>query len=222
MRALVVEDEEKINGLISERLKRDSFCVDSCYDGREAFSYLSYTEYDIIILDIMLPYISGLQVLKFLRQKNNNTPVLILTALQCTKDRVEGLNSGADDYLTKPFSLSELIARIHALLRRPREIAKDQIIIDDLIIDCKSRLVIRNKNEITLSSREFDILVYLARNAETVVTRDKIRQHLWDYSCEGCYNIIDVYIRYLRRKVDEGYPNKLIHTIRGRGYMMKA
>ena len=222
MRILVVEDEKNLNDIIVKKLKLEKYGVDSCFDGKEALDYIFSTDYDAVILDIMLPKLDGFEVLKKIRSQEIKTPVLLLTARDGIDDRVKGLEYGADDYLVKPFAFDELLARIRVMLRRTSNNVNNVFTIADLIVDCDSQTVTRNNNAIKLSAREFTILEYMIRNKEKVLTRDKIEQHIWNYDYEGGTNVIDVYVRYLRKKIDDDYTPKLIHTIRGVGYVLKV
>jgi DNA-binding response regulator trcR len=222
MRILVVEDEKNLNDIIVKKLKLEKYGVDSCFDGKEALDYIFSTDYDAVILDIMLPKLDGFEVLKKIRSQEIKTPVLLLTARDSIDDRVKGLDYGADDYLVKPFAFDELLARIRVMLRRTSNNVNNVFTIADLIVDCDSQTVTRNNNAIKLSAREFTILEYMIRNKEKVLTRDKIEQHIWNYDYEGGTNVIDVYVRYLRKKIDDDYTPKLIHTIRGVGYVLKV
>lgn len=221
MRILVAEDEKHLNDIIVKTLSKNHYSVDGCYDGAEALAYLQIAEYDVVVLDIMMPRLSGLDVLKKLRASGNKTPVLLLTAMDSVQDRVTGLDAGADDYLVKPFAFDELLARIRVLLRRDSGQEDHCYRIANLTVDCQTRTVYRGNVAISLSSKEFSILEYLVRNQGIVLTRDKIEQHIWNYDYEGGSNVIDVYIRYLRKKIDDGFTPKLIHTIRGTGYVLK-
>lgn len=221
MRILVVEDEPDLNNLIVKKLKQENYTVDTCLDGKEALDYSLATEYDAIVLDIMLPRINGLEILKQLRDKGKKTPVLLLTAKDSIDDRVTGLNAGADDYLVKPFAFDELLARIRAIIRRVTNDVTNIFSIADLTLDSSTMIVTRGGKTINLSSREFAILEYLLRNKDIVLSREKIEKHIWNYDYEGVSNMIDVYIRYLRCKIDEGRNPKLIQTIRGVGYVLR-
>lgn len=221
MRILVVEDQPELNGLIAKRLKEEHYSVDACFDGEEAESFLDCAEYDAIVMDIMMPKKDGLAVLRELRGKKDKTPVLLLTAKDAIDDRVAGLDSGADDYLIKPFAFDELLARLRVILRRDTGAVGNVFEVGNLIVDCDSRTVRRDAVSITLSAKEFSVLEYLIRNSGKVLTREKISQHLWNYDYEGESNIVDVYIRYLRKKLDEDYEPKLIHTVRGVGYVLR-
>lgn len=220
MRILVAEDEKDMNRLIAKRLKKENYSVDSCYNGQEVFDYLECAEYDAIILDIMMPVMSGIEVLKKLRKQNNQIPVLLLTARDSIEDRVSGLDAGADDYLVKPFAFEELLARIRVMLRKPSTIKTTVYKVGDLEIHTDTHQVIRGGKEISLSSREFSLLRYMVQNAGIVLSREKLEQHIWNYDFTGGSNVIDVYIRYLRKKVDTGFDKKLIHTVRGAGYVL--
>lgn len=222
MRILVVEDEPKLNELIAKRLQLEHYSVDACLDGREAIDYLSCAEYDAVVLDIMLPGASGFEVLKHLRDRKDRTPVLFLTARDTIDDRVAGLDAGADDYLVKPFAFDELLARIRVMIRRSSGQVSNVFTLADLTVDCDARTVRRGEQDISLSSKEFAILEYLIRNSGKVLSRDKIGLHVWNYDYEGGSNIVDVYIRYLRRKLDDHFSPKLIHTVRGAGYVLRA
>lgn len=221
MRLLVAEDEKDLNSVITKTLRKNHYTVDACFDGEEALSYLALAEYDAVILDIMMPKVNGLEVLKKLRGEGKRVPVLLLTARSGVSDRVSGLDAGADDYLVKPFAFDELLARIRVILRRESGRPDHCYRIANLTIDCDARTVFREHIPITLSSREFSILEYLACNQGIVLTRDKIEQHIWSFDYEGGSNIIDVYIRNLRKKVDDGFSPRLIHTVRGTGYVLK-
>ena len=225
MRILVVEDEKNLNDIIVKKLKLEKYGVDFCFDGEDAVDYILATEYDAIILDIMLPKLDGFEVLKKIRSKNVKTPVLLLTARDSVEDRVKGLDSGADDYLIKPFSFEELLARVRVLLRRNNsssENADNTYTLANLTVIIDSHTVLRDNQKIKLSMREFSILEYMIRNKERVLSRESIEQHIWDYGYEGGTNVVDVYIRYLRKKIDNGFSPKLIHTIRGLGYVLKV
>jgi len=222
MRILVVEDEPDMNELIVKKLQKEHYSVDSCMSGQEALDYYFMAEYDAVILDVMLPHMSGLEVLSEIRKSKNNIPVLLLTALDSVEDRVKGLDTGADDYLIKPFAFDELLARIRVLLRRKSGQTSNILTISDLSVDMDTRRVERNGQEISLSAKEFAILEYFIHNADIVLSRDKISRHIWNYDYEGGSNVVDVYIRYLRKKIDEGYDTKLIHTVRGAGYVLRV
>ena len=221
MRILIAEDEKDLNNVITKALKKQGYSVDSCFDGEEALYYLSHSEFDAAILDIMMPKLSGLQVLSRLRKQSDPIPVILLTAKDSIEDRVLGLDSGANDYLVKPFAFEELFARLRVLLRSPLTSSTQVLELADLKVDLSSHQVFRGKEEITLSTKEFSILEYMIRNKEVVLSREKIEQHIWNYDFEGGSNVIDVYIRYLRKKIDDPFSSKLIHTVRGIGYVLK-
>ena len=222
MRLLVAEDQKDLNDIITKTLTRNHYTVDSCFDGEEALDYLDMTEYDAVILDIMMPKKNGLEVLKTLRASGNSVPVLLLTARDSISDRVTGLDAGADDYLIKPFAFEELLARIRAMLRKREGRAQNRCQVANLTVDFDTRTVMRDSVPITLSSKEFSILEYLVNNQGIVLSRDRIEQHIWNYDYEGGSNVVDVYIRYLRKKIDDCFEPKLIHTVRGAGYVLKV
>ena len=225
MRILVVEDEKKINDIIVKTLKQEKYGVDSCFDGEEALDYIFSVEYDIILLDIMLPKRDGFEVLKSIRKKGIKTPVLFLTARDEIEDRVKGLDLGADDYLVKPFAFEELLARIRVLLRKNSSSGEDTgnvLKIANLTIDCNKHEVFRDDILIKLSAKEFSILEYMMRNRGRVVSKEKIEEHVWDFDYEGGSNIVEVYIKFLRKKIDNDFSPKLIHTIRRVGYILKV
>ena len=226
MRILVIEDEKNLNDIITKKLKMEKYGVDSCFDGTDALDYIFSAEYDVIVSDIMLPGIDGFEILRTIRERGIKTPVLLLTARDGIEDRVKGLDYGADDYLVKPFAFDELMARIRVLLRRNpatnNSNASNVFKIANLTVNCNSHDVFRDKIPIKLSTREFTILEYMIRNKERVLSREQIEQHIWNYDYEGGTNVSDVYIRYLRRKIDKDFEPKLIHTIRGVGYVLKA
>lgn len=220
MRLLVVEDEIHLQNIVKKRLQKAGYSVDACGDGRDALDYLSATPYDAVILDIMLPGMSGTEVLKTIRRQGNHVPVLFLTARDGIEDRVEGLDCGADDYLVKPFAFEELLARIRVMLRRNTGVSTDELVLADLRVDVGSHTVARGGRQIELSAKEFSMLEYLMRNRGRVLSREQIEQHVWDFDYEGGSNMVDVYIRYLRKKLDEGYEKKLIHTVQiGRAHV---
>lgn len=222
MRLLVVEDEKKLNDLITKKLEKEYYGVDSCFDGEEAIRYVEGTEYDAIILDIMLPKLDGFEVIKRIRAKKNKVPILLLTARDNIDDKVKGLDYGADDYLVKPFIFEELMARIRVLLRRNSGNADNVITVANLKVDLDAKTVFRDGVLIKLSGREYSILEYLIRNKGKILPRERIEDHIWNYEYEGGTNVIDVYIRYLRKKIDDSYTPKLIHTIRGLGYVLRV
>ena len=222
MRLLVAEDQKDLNDIITKTLTRNHYTVDSCFDGQEALDYLDMAEYDAVILDIMMPKKNGLEVLKSLRASGSAVPVLLLTARDSVSDRVTGLDAGADDYLVKPFAFEELLARIRVMLRKREGRAQNRCQAADLTVDLDTRTVMRGNIPITLSSKEFSILEYLITNQGIVLSRDRIEQHIWNYDYEGGSNVVDVYIRYLRKKIDDGFEPKLIHTVRGAGYVLRV
>ena len=221
MRLLYAEDEEDLNKVVTNKLTEEGFSVDSCFNGRGAIDNVQFTEYDAAILDIMMPHADGFAVLKELRKLKKNTPVLFLTARDSIEDRVTGLDSGANDYLVKPFSFEELLARIRVLTREKHNLTENILSIGDLELNLSSHIVTRGGTEISLTSKEYQLLEYLLYNKEKVLSREKIENHIWNYDYEGGTNVIDVYIRYLRKKIDDGFPTKLIHTVRGAGYVIR-
>ena len=221
MRILIAEDQKDLNRIITKRLSAEGYYVDSCFDGEEALSYIEMAEYDGIILDIMMPKRDGLSVLHSLRKKGIGTPVLFLTARDAVEDRVLGLDSGADDYLVKPFAFDELIARIRAMTRKSAGNSSNIFSVADLVMDTASHTVTRGGKEIALSAKEFSLLEYLLRNKGHVLSRTMIENNLWNFDYSGGTNAVDVYIRYLSKKVDDGFEPKLIHTVRGCGYVLK-
>lgn len=221
MRVLVVEDEKDLNRIIYKKLKVEGYSVDCCYNGEEALDYINSTNYDIIIMDIMMPKKNGYEVLKNMRENKNNTPVLFLTAKDTIEDRVIGLDLGADDYLIKPFHFDELMARIRVLIRRKHGNINNELKVADLVLNVNTHIVKRGDKEIELSSKEFSILEYMMQNVGIVLSREKLEEHIWNYDYQGASNMIDVYIRYLRVKIDKDFEIKLIHTVRGVGYVLK-
>lgn len=221
MKLLVVEDEPALNKIIAKRLKVENYAVDSALDGEEALEYLAVTEYDGAIVDIMMPRLDGLTLVKKLRAKNNLLPVLFLTAKDTLQDKVAGLDCGGDDYLVKPFEFEELLARLRALLRRGHAAGSNELKLADLALDTKGHRASRGGRELNLTAREFEILEYLLQNAGSVLSRQQIQDHVWDFSYDGASNMIDVYINSLRKKLDKETPQPLIHTIRGVGYVLK-
>jgi len=221
MRVLVVEDERKVADFLKKGLEEEGYAVEVAYDGEEALALAETCSYDIIILDIMLPGRDGLDVLRRLRAKRVSTPILILTARDSVEDKVEGLDSGADDYLTKPFAFAELLARIRALLRRGKPELPPKLEAADLVLDPATREVRRGGKLIELTNREYALLEYLLRNKGRVLTRSMILEHVWGYHFDPGTNIVDVYINYLRNKIDRGFEKKLIHTVRGVGYVLR-
>lgn len=222
MRILIAEDEEDLNEILVKRLKNENYGVDSCFNGEDAWDFISLTDYDAVVLDIMMPKLNGIEVLKRMRGKNIKTPVLLLTAKDSIEDRVNGLNCGADDYLIKPFAFDELLARIKVMIRRKTESVSNVFTLADLTVDCDSHKVKRGEVSINLSSKEFAILEYMIRNQGIVLSKEKIEQHIWNYDYEGSSNVIKVYIRYLRKKIDDGYDVTLIQTVRNLGYVLRV
>ena len=222
MRILIAEDEKQMNQLLVSALIKEHYSVDSCFDGREALDYLEGAEYDAVILDIMMPVLDGLTVLRRIRKKGNRVPVLLLTARDRIEDRVEGLDAGADDYLVKPFAVAELLARIRVMLRKAGGSGEAVCLrTGDLVMHLDTHQVERGGKKIRLSGKEYNLLRYMMQNQGIVLSREKLEQHIWNYDFAGGSNVIDVYIRYLRRKIDEGADTKLIHTVRGTGYVLK-
>lgn len=221
MRVLIVEDERSLRTIIEKRLKDEGYSVDACDNGEDGKYYIETGTYDTIILDVMLPKIDGFTLLKEMREKQNKVPVMLLTAKDSIEDRVKGLDFGADDYLIKPFSFDELLARLRVLTRRQYNNTTSVLKVADLSLDTVSRTVKRQEKTINLSTKEFAILEYFIQNKGTVLSRSLIENHIWNYDYEGSSNVIDVYIRYLRKKIDDGYSSKLIHTVRGYGYVLK-
>lgn len=221
MRLLIAEDEKNLNKILAQQLRDNGYSVDACFDGEDALDHIRMTDYDGIILDIMMPKLDGLEVLKKMRADRIDTPVLFLTARDSVADRVEGLDLGADDYLTKPFAFEELLARVRVLIRKKSGNKTNTYTLADLTLDAQSREVKRGDTPISLSSKEFAILEYMIMNKNVVLSRDNLERHIWSYDYEGSSNMIDVYIRYLRKKIDEKFEPKLIHTVRGVGYVLK-
>jgi len=221
MKVLIVEDEKKIASFIKRGLNEEGYSVDMAYDGLEGLDKAMSSVYDIVIIDIMLPKMDGIELCSYLRKKGFNNPILILTARDRVEDKVKGLDSGANDYLTKPFAFEELLARLRALTRKSNNQAKTNIKIADLEIDLISHKVKRGGKEIPLTVKEFALLEFLAYRAGSIVTRNMISEHVWDINFDTGTNVIDVYVNYLRKKIDSNSDKKLIHTIRGRGYMLK-
>jgi len=224
MRLLIVEDDHKIANAIKRGLEQESYAVDVEYDGKGGLGAALTIEYDLIILDRMLPEVDGIKICKALRDKKNHTPVLMLTAKDKISDRVEGLNTGADDYMVKPFAFEELLARVRALLRRP-QVAKEAIlVVGDIKLDTVGLTVQKGRNNLSLSNKEFALLEYLMRNPDRILTKDMIISHVWDYDADILPNTVEVYIGYLRAKLGEKKEGQasLIKTVRGFGYKMSA
>ena len=222
MRVLVVEDEKKVAAFIKRGLEEEGYQIDAVHDGEEAVQQARSQPYDLLILDVMLPHKDGLSVVRELRQSGMLAPVLMLTARDTTDDIVAGLDAGSDDYLTKPFAFAELSARVRALGRRAGQDRGAELTVADLRIDPITRKVWRGEKEIELTIKEYGLLEFLVRNTGSVVTRNMIAEKVWDHSFETFTNIIDVYVNYVRKKVDKGFDRKLIHTVRGQGYTLKA
>lgn len=221
MRILVAEDERDLNRLIGSKLRAEGYGVDGCFDGEDALAHLEVGEYDAVILDIMMPKRDGVSVLREMRAAGNATPVLFLTARDAISDRVQGLDAGANDYLIKPFSFDELMARVRAMTRTTSGNLTNVFTAGDLTLDLDRHLVTRAGKEISLTAKEFSVLEYMMRNKNIVLSREKIENHIWNFDYEGGSNVVDVYIRYLRRKIDDGFEEKLIQTIRGSGYRLR-
>jgi DNA-binding response OmpR family regulator len=222
MRILVVEDEVKVASFIRRALEEESYAVDVVPDGTKGLDLARSGSYDLVILDLMLPGLPGLEVLKSLRKERVPVPVLILTARTQVDQKVKGLDAGADDYLTKPFAIEELLARARALLRRGVGEPTGQLQVDDLILNPATREVTRGGRRVDLTAKEYALLEYLMRNAGRVVTRPMIAEHVWNLDFDTFTNVIDVYVNYLRNKINRGFDRKLIHTVRGSGYVLKA
>ncbi|ABK17690.1 winged helix-turn-helix domain-containing protein [Syntrophobacter fumaroxidans] len=222
MRLLVVEDEKKVASFIRKGLEEEGYAVDVALDGEVGLQMAMDRVHDLIILDIQLPRLSGMELLRSLRAKRISTPVLLLTVRATIEDKVLGLDAGADDYLTKPFSFRELVARVRALLRRRAESSQTELRVADLTLDPVRHTVSRGSEKIELTAKEFALLDYFMRNPDRVLTRTMIAEHVWDYDFDSMTNVIDVYVNYLRRKIDSDREPKLIHTVRGVGYMLKT
>ena len=221
MRILVIEDNRRLSDSLKMNLVDEGYAVDTAYDGIEGQELAELTPYDVIILDIMLPERDGLEVCRALRQQRNKTPILMLTARDTVDDRVKGLDSGADDYLVKPFAVAELRARLRALLRRDSEDKGGALTVAGLSLDPATHEVSRNGQPIDLTAKEFALLEYLTRNANRLITREMAENHVWSYDYAGASNVVDVYIRRLRRKIDDPFEDKLIETVRGVGYRIR-
>jgi DNA-binding response OmpR family regulator len=224
MRVLVVEDELKIAGSVKKGLEQESFAVDVAYDGEHGYDLATTQNYDVIILDLMLPKMDGMEICRRLREDGIQTPILMLTARGQLSDKVEGLNSGADDYLAKPFAFAELVARIKALGRRPQVNLGTVLTADDLTLDTVTCMVRRSGRNIALSKKEFSLLEYLLKNQGQILTKDQIIDHVWDYDADVLPNTVEVYVGYLRNKIDKPFPQtpSLIQTVRGFGYKVEA
>lgn len=222
MRILMIEDDKELCEATKYRLEKEDFQVDVCHDGEEGLYYMQENIHDLVILDRMLPSMDGVSLLREARRTHVSTPVIFLTALGELNDKITGLDCGADDYMVKPFAFEELLARIRVLLRKPAETPKTCYKVADLEVHMDTQQVTRGGEEIRLSGKEFALLRYMVQNEEIVLSRDRLEQHLWNFDYAGGSNVIDVYIRYLRKKIDEGREPKLIHTVRGAGYVLKV
>lgn len=221
MRILVAEDDLDLNEIIVKKLTAEGYAVDGCYNGQEALMYMESVHYDVAILDIMMPEMDGLEAVRRLRAKGDLTPVIFLTARDAVADRVKGLDTGANDYVVKPFSFDELTARIRAATRTVTGNPTNIYSLADLTLNTETYAVKRGDEEISLTAKEYALLEYLMRNKNKVLSRQKIEDNVWNYDYEGGTNVVDVYIAYLRKKIDDGHHNKLIHTVRGIGYCLK-
>ena len=221
MRILVVEDEKNLNRIITEAMEDEGYSVDSCFNGADALDYALTAVYDVVILDIMLPKMDGLELVRRLRRGGNHTPVLFLTARDSVADRVEGLESGGDYYLTKPFDFQELIAVVHVMTRKYTGNRSNVYTVGDLTIDTSARTATRAGKSIDLTQKEFALLEYMVRNRGVVLSREMIENNLWNYEYEGGTNVVDVYVGYLRKKMDTGFSKKLIHTVWGTGWVLR-
>lgn len=221
MRLLLVEDQGKVARFIHRGLEEEGYAVDVAPSGEDAVAMAGVTPYDLVLLDLMLPGMDGLEVCRRLRRKRSRAPILMLTARDSVEDRVTGLDVGADDYLAKPFAFAELLARIRALLRRHEEIRGEELVVSDLRLNPATHEVVRGDRRIELTSKEYQVLEYLMRRAGQVVTRTMILEGVWDYDFDPGSNVVDVYLRYLRRKIDDPCPVKLLETVRGTGYRLR-
>ena len=221
MRILVVEDERDLNRTLTKTLSAEGCSVDACFDGLEALDYLSGASYDVIVLDRMMPRMDGMELLARLREQGDETPVIFLTAKDAVAERVRGLDAGADDYLVKPFSFDELMARIRVVTRKHSGSTTNLFTVGDLTVDTGAHTVRRGEKNINLSTKEFALLEYMIRNKGVVLSRESIENNLWNYDYSGGSNVVDVYISYLRRKIDSGWPRKLIHTVWGVGWVLR-
>ncbi|MBR1989900.1 MAG: response regulator transcription factor [Firmicutes bacterium] len=221
MRILIAEDQKDLNKILVKKLTAEGYSVDNCFDGQEALDFLDMASYDGVILDIMMPKLDGLSVIKHMRAKGDHTPVLFLTARDTVDDKVKGLDLGANDYLVKPFSFEELMARVRAMTRKTATSNSPVYTISDLSLDTNTHAVTRGGENIKLSAKEFALLEYMLRNKGKVLSRDNIENNLWNFDYEGGTNAVDVYIRYLRKKIDDNFEPKLIHTVRGVGYVIR-
>jgi len=222
MRILVIEDEKKVADFVSKGLEEEHYAVDTAYDGEIGLDLAETNDYDLVVLDLMIPKIDGWEVLRRMRANGNKVPVLILTARDSVEEIVKGLDSGSDDYLTKPFAFAEFLARVRALLRREKVEKEPVLRVGDLTLSLVTHRVNRGGREIELTSKEYTLLEYMMRNPNKVLTRVMISEHVWDYHFDSMTNVIDVYVNYLRKKIDKDFEAKLIHTIRGVGYVIKG
>jgi DNA-binding response OmpR family regulator len=223
MHILVVEDERRLANLVRRALEEEGNVVDVSHDGAEGLDMAEGTQYDLLVLDLMLPHVDGIEICRRLRETGNDARILMLTARDAVEDRVAGLESGADDYLVKPFSFSELVARVHALARRQVQAQSEQeLVAGDLVLDLQRREARRGEDSIELTAKEFQLLEYLMRNSGHVLTRTQILDHVWGYNFDSFSNVVDIYVHYLRNKIDKGYDEPLIKTVRGVGYSLKA
>ena len=222
MRILVIEDEKKVADFVSKGLEEEHYAVDTAYDGEIGLDLAETNDYDLVVLDLMIPKIDGWEVLRRMRANGNKVPVLILTARDTVEEIVKGLDSGSDDYLTKPFAFAEFLARVRALLRREKVEKEPVLRVGDLTLSLVTHRVNRGGREIELTSKEYTLLEYMMRNPNKVLTRVMISEHVWDYHFDSMTNVIDVYVNYLRKKIDKDFEAKLIHTIRGVGYVIKG
>lgn len=221
MKILLAEDEVDLNNIVTRYLKKNGYSVDSVLDGEEALDYLEYSEYDLVILDIMMPKVDGFEVIKKLRDKGNHTSILMLTARDNADDKVKGLDLGADDYIVKPFDFNELLARIRAVVRRKYGNSSNKLVIGDLILDTSEKSVTRAGKQIELTGKEYEVLEYLMQSKNRILSREQIKEHVWDFDYEGDSNIIDVLIKNIRKKIDVEAGEQIIYTKRGLGYVIK-
>ena len=221
MKILLAEDEIDLNNVITRYLKKNGYSVDSVLDGEKALDYLEYGEYDLVILDIMMPKVDGFEVIKKLRDKGNHTSVLMLTARDSADDKVKGLDLGADDYIVKPFDFNELLARIRAVVRRKYGNSSNKLMIGNLVLNTSEKSVTRAGKQIELTGKEYEVLEYLMQSKNRILSRDQIKEHVWDFDYEGDSNIIDVLIKNIRKKIDVEGGKQIIYTKRGLGYVIK-
>ena len=222
MKLLIAEDEEDLNRIIAMKLRGEGYEVDCCFDGEEALEHLLYAEYDAAVLDIAMPVMDGLETVKRLRSQGKTTPVIFLTARDTVLDRIEGLDAGASDYVVKPFSFDEFLARIRAVMRTARGSVSEVYELDDLSLNTRSHIVARAGKRIDLTGKEYRLLEYLLTNKNQILSRERILNHVWGYDFEGSGNVVDVYMNYVRKKIEADGQRKLIHTVRGIGYVMRV